>query len=78
MDEREARERELLRWFLEGTPVEGDEEALDRLIAVGFRDRTAAVTLIAGGEASTVDEALAGYRERRNFYRDVQGDIDGL
>jgi hypothetical protein len=78
VDEREAREREMLAEFLEGTPVEGDEAALDQLMESDFRERTAAVTLIACGEADSVDAALEDYRGRRDFLRDVEEDLDNL
>ena len=37
-----------------------------------------AVSIIAGGEADSVDAALEDYRWRSEFYRNVQGDIDEL
>ncbi len=55
MDEREAREREILAEYLVGTPIEGDEGELDRLMRVdGMIARAGVVAVIRGGEADTV------------------------
>ena len=65
--------------FLVGTPVEGDAGELDRLMRVdGTLARMQVVSVIRAGEADSVAEALANLRWRRDLYRDVQGDIDGL
>jgi hypothetical protein len=72
-------EREIFADFLVGTPVEGDAGELDRLMQVdGMLARADVVAVIRGGEADTVAGALADLRWRRDFYRDVRDDIDGL
>jgi hypothetical protein len=78
VDEREAREREILAEHLEGTPVEADGGQMDRLFDLDLMDRLRVVTVIAGGEADSVDAALDDLRWRGEFMRDVQRDIDGL
>ncbi len=79
VDEREAREREILADFLAGTPIEGDAGELDRLMRVGGTlARMQVVSVIRAGEADSVARALANLRWRRDFYRDVRADIDDL
>ncbi len=78
MDEREAHEREILAGFLEGTPAEGDDGQMDRLLDLALIDRLRVVAVIAGGEADTVDAALEDLRWRGEFLLAVQADIDQL
>lgn len=78
MYDREEREREILEKHLRGTPVEGDEDQMRRLMELGMLDRIRAVAIIAGGEADTVDGALGDYREREEFHGDVMRDIKDL
>jgi hypothetical protein len=79
VDEQEAREREIFADFLAGTPVEGDEDELDRLMRVGGTlARMQVVSVIRAGEADSVAGALANLRRRRDSYRDVRGDVDDL
>ena len=79
MDEQEAREREIFADFLAGTPIEGDAGELDRLMQVdGTLARMQVVSVIRAGQAEGVAVALADIRWRREFYRDVRADIDGL
>ena len=79
MDEQEAREREIFADFLAGTPIEGDAGELDRLMRVGGTlARMQVVSVIRAGQADSVAGALADFRWRRAFYRDVRGDIDDL
>jgi hypothetical protein len=79
VDEQEAREREIFADFLAGTPIEGDAGELDRLMRVGGTlARMQVVSVIRAGEADSVAGALANLGRRRDFYRDVRGDIDGL
>jgi hypothetical protein len=78
VDEHERRDREIFADFLAGTPVEGVPGELDRLMRVdGTLARMQVVSVIRAGEADSVAGALANLRWRRNFYRDVRGDIDG-
>ncbi len=75
VDEQQERwERAVLGEKLRGTPVEGDEGQMRQLLELPALERIAAVCIIAGGEADTVEEAVEAYR----FGRDVLGDIDGL
>ena len=79
MDEQEASEREIFADFLAGTPIEGDAGELDRLMRVdGTLARMQVVSVIRAGEADSVAGALANLRRRREVYRDVSADIDGL
>ena len=79
MDEHERREREIFADFLAGTPIEGDAVELDRLMRVGGTlARMQVVSVIRAGQADSVSGALADFRWRRDFYRDVRGDIDDL
>jgi len=79
VDEQEAREREVFAEFLAGTPIEGDAGELDRLMRVGGTlARMQVVSVIRAGQADSVAGALADIRWRRDLYRDVRADIDGL
>jgi hypothetical protein len=78
MDEREAREREILAAHLEGTPVEDDAGELDRLMELDLLDRLRVVAVMAAGEADSVAEALSAMRWRSEFVRAVGEDIDRL
>ena len=79
MDEHERREREIFAEFLAGTPIEGDAGELDRLMRVGGTlARMQVVSVIRAGQADSVAGALADFRWRRDFYRDVRADIDDL
>ena len=72
-------EREIFADFLVGTPIEGDAGELDRLMRVdGTLARMQVVSVIRSGEADSVAGALADLSRRRDFYRDVRGDINGL
>ncbi len=72
-------EREIFADFLVGTPIEGDAGELDRLMRVdGTLARMQVVSVIRAGEADSVAGALADLSRRRDFYRDVRGDINGL
>ncbi len=79
MDAHERREREIFAQFLVGTPIEGDADELDRLMRVdGTLARMQVVSVIRAGEADSVAGALTDLSRRRDFYRDVSGDINGL
>ena len=72
-------EREIFADFPAGTPIEGDAGELDRLMRVGGTlARLQVVSVIRAGEADSVAGTLADLSRRRDFYRDVRGDINGL
>jgi hypothetical protein len=79
MDERERRERAIFADYLSDTPIGGDGRELDQLMQVdGKLARMGVVAVIRGGEADSVAGALANINWRRDFLRDVRGDMDNL
>ena len=78
MNDPDARRREILEGGLRGTPLEGDEGQMRRLLELSALGQIAVVAIVAGGYADSVDGALEDFRERGEFIADVERDLEDL
>jgi hypothetical protein len=54
--------------MLEGTPVGHDEQEREAFVRLSPQEQVVVTTLIKAGEASTVEEAMRDYTERREVH----------
>ena len=59
---------ERLLEMLEGTAVGHDEQEREAFVRLSPREQVVVTTLIKAGEASTVEEAIRDYTERREAH----------
>jgi hypothetical protein len=55
--------------MLEGTPIAHDEQEREAFVCLSRREQVVVTTLIKAGEASTVEEAMRDYNERREAHK---------